>query len=251
MASIISIPITPGKLNPPGLPRRLYATLILVRDMCDRRTQLAKIKIDPTKAPLPLLAAYPVAILGALTDGHADFTTVAWIGVACSNPPHISTALQHHRHSLKGIRQSMTFSVNIPSANLVKETDYCGLVTGARADKVADCRFRVFYGQLDSAPFIHECPINHACQVVQIINLGSHELIIGKVIESHISEEYVTDGRADATKIKPFLFAGQAYFGLGESLGRAFSVGKEINPAQSMDTLKELEEMRKRREKGE
>jgi flavin reductase (DIM6/NTAB) family NADH-FMN oxidoreductase RutF len=210
---------------------------------------LAKIKIDPVKNPLPILSAYPVAMIGALTDGHPDFTTVAWIGVACSMPPHISTALQHHRHSLKGIRQSMTFSVNIPSASQVKETDYCGLVSGARADKVKDCHFAVFYGQTAGAPFIQECPINHACQVVQILNLGSHELIVGRIVETHVSEECLTEGRADPAKIKPFLFAGMNYQGLGETLGKAFSVGKEINPAESLDTLKELEEMRKWREK--
>jgi flavin reductase (DIM6/NTAB) family NADH-FMN oxidoreductase RutF len=210
---------------------------------------MAKIQIDSTQGPLPILAAYPVAIIGAQTDGKADFATVAWIGVACSNPPHISTALQHHRHSLKGIRQNMTFSVNLPSVGLVKETDYCGLVSGSKADKVKDCHFQVFYGRLASAPFIQECPINHACEVVEILNLGSHELIVGKIVESHISEECLTDGRPDVKKLKPFMFAGMAYVGLGESHGRAFNVGKEINPVENMDTLKELEEMRKRNEK--
>jgi flavin reductase (DIM6/NTAB) family NADH-FMN oxidoreductase RutF len=209
---------------------------------------MAKIMIDSSKGPLPLLAAYPVALIGALTDGKPDFATVAWIGVACSNPPHISTALQHHRYSLKGLRQNMAFSVNLPSASLVKETDYCGLASGAKADKVKDCHFEVFYGKLPGAPFIRECPINHACEVVEILNLGSHELIVGRIVESYISEEYLTEGRPDTKKIKPFMFAGMGYVGLGESLGKAFSVGKEINPAGSMDTLKELEEMRKRNE---
>jgi flavin reductase (DIM6/NTAB) family NADH-FMN oxidoreductase RutF len=207
---------------------------------------MAKIKIDSTKGPPPLLAAYPVAIIGAQTDGKPDFATVAWIGVACSTPPHISTALQHHRYSLKGIKQNMTFSVNLPGAGLVKETDYCGLVSGARADKVKDCRFKVFYGKSPTTPFIEECAINHACEVVQILNLGSHELIVGRVIESHVSEEYLTDGRADPAKIKPFVFAGMGYLGLGEYLGKAFAAGKEINPSQSLDTLKELEEMRRK-----
>ncbi len=35
------------------------------------------------------------------------------------------------------IREKNIFSVNIPSVGLVKETDYCGLASGARADKVA------------------------------------------------------------------------------------------------------------------
>jgi flavin reductase (DIM6/NTAB) family NADH-FMN oxidoreductase RutF len=206
---------------------------------------MPKIIIESGKGPLPILTACPTILVGALTDGQPDFSAVAWTGVACSNPPHVSIALQHQRYSLKGIRQNMVFSVNIPSEDLLKETDYCGLVTGARVNKVKDCHFNVFYGKLENAPFIEQCPVNHACEVVQILNLGSHELIIGKIVETHISEDCLTSGRPDATKIKPVIFAGMSYFALGKLLGQSFSVGKDIKPGETMDTLEELKKQRK------
>ena len=55
----------------------------------------------------------------------------------------ISVAIRHSRHTLKGIEQNRAFSVNLPSAAQVKETDYCGTVSGAKADKAGDCRFQV------------------------------------------------------------------------------------------------------------
>jgi flavin reductase (DIM6/NTAB) family NADH-FMN oxidoreductase RutF len=206
---------------------------------------MAKVIMEAGKGPLPILSATPTVIVGALTDGRPDFATVAWTGVACSNPPHISIALQHHRYSLKGIRQNMVFSVNIPSEDLVKETDYCGLVTGAKADKARDCHFKVFSGKLEKAPFIEQCPVNHACEVVQILNLGSHELIIGKIVETFISEDCLTAGRPDSTKIKPVLFAGMQYVTTGKTLGPAFGVGKEINPGATWDTLVEFKKTAK------
>ena len=124
---------------------------------------MAKVKLERGTGPAPILAAYPVVMVGSTIGGKPDFATVAWTGVAASNPPTISIALQHHRYSLKGIRQNMTFSVNIPSVDVVKETDYCGLVSGARVDKAARCNFTVFYGEIDSAPLIQERPVNHAC----------------------------------------------------------------------------------------
>jgi len=189
---------------------------------------MAKIILEYGKGPQPILTACPTVIVGALTDGQPDFATVAWTGVACSNPPHVSIALQHHRYSLKGIRQNMVFSVNIPSSEQVKETDYCGLVSGAKADKVKDCHFKVFFVKSEKAPFIEQCPLNHACEVVQILNLGSHELIIGKIVETFISEECVTAGRPDPGKIRPVLYAGMGYYTMGNPLGQAFSIGKEI-----------------------
>ncbi len=210
---------------------------------------MAKIKLEQKAGPMPILGFYPTIIIGANVDGKPDFTTVAWTGVAASVPPSITIALQHQRHSLKGVRQNMTFSVNIPSASQVRETDYCGLASGARIDKAADCRFTVFYGKLKNAPFIEQCPINHACEVVQILNLGSHELIVGRIVESHVSEECLVDGRPDPAKVKPFLFAGFGYYTIGEYIGDAFRCGIDINSKAKLDTLDELKRMSEEREK--
>jgi flavin reductase (DIM6/NTAB) family NADH-FMN oxidoreductase RutF len=204
-----------------------------------------KVLLESKPGPSPILGGYPVIMIGTIVNDQPDFTTVAWTGVAASVPPTITIALQHHRHSLKGVRQNMNFSVNIPSANLVNETDYCGIVSGATADKVKDCHYTVFYGKLEKAPFIRECPVNHACEVVQILNLGSHELIVGRIVETYVSENALTDGRPDPNKVKPFFFAGPGYFTLGERVGDAFRSGKVVNPEAKMETLKELENLRK------
>jgi flavin reductase (DIM6/NTAB) family NADH-FMN oxidoreductase RutF len=210
---------------------------------------MGKIKLESKGGPLPILGAYPTILIGVDVDDKPDFTTVAWTGVAASVPPSITIALQHQRHSLKGVRQHMAFSVNIPSSDQVKETDFCGLASGARVDKAGECGFKVFYGKLKSVPFIEQCPINHACEIVQILNLGSHELIVGKIVESHVSEDCLVNGRPDPLKVRPILFAGFGYFAMGEHLGKAFHCGKEINPKAKLDTLDELKKLGKAHEK--
>jgi flavin reductase (DIM6/NTAB) family NADH-FMN oxidoreductase RutF len=204
---------------------------------------MTKRKLESKAGPLPILGCYPTILIGVNVDGKPDFTTVAWTGVAASVPPSITIALQHHRHSLKGVRQHMCFSVNIPSAGLVKQTDYCGLASGASVDKAADCGFSVFHGKLLNAPMIEQCPINHACEVVQILNLGSHELIVGKIVETHASEECLVDGRPDPAKVDPILFAGIGYVRIGEYLGDAFRCGIEINSKAKLDTLEEIKRL--------
>ena len=176
----------------------------------------------------PMLWPHPTVLVGSHVDGKPDFAAVAWTGVAASNPPAISIALQHQRYSLKGIYQNNTFSINIPSRELVKETDYCGLVSGADADKVKDCNFRVFYGSLKTAPLIEQCPINLELEVVHIINMVSHALVVGKVVETHVSEDCLTDDHPDMDKVKPFIFGPGKYFTVGEEFADAFSIGKEI-----------------------
>jgi len=178
--------------------------------------------------PQPMLWPHPTTLVGANVDGKPDFAAAAWAGVAAGNPPSITVGLQPHRYSLKGIFQNRTFSVNIPSRDLVKETDYCGLVSGATTDKVKDCKFKVFYGNLSTAPLIEQCPINLECEVSHLLNLGSHILVVGKVVETYFSEDCLTDGKPDINKVRPFIFAPPKYYAIGEPFADAFKIGKQI-----------------------
>ncbi len=184
-----------------------------------------------TFGPQPWILPHPTVLVGANVDGKPDFTAVGWAGVAAHNPPSVTIGLQPHRYSLKGIYQNRTFSVNIPSCDLVKETDYCGLVSGANTDKAKDCKFKVFYGNLNTAPLIEQCPINLECEVLHILDLGSHHLVIGKVVETYVTEDCLTDGQPDIDKVKPFAnkpFKPAKYYTIGEAFADVFKIGWEI-----------------------
>ncbi|MGD1118956.1 MAG: flavin reductase family protein [Dehalococcoidales bacterium] len=182
--------------------------------------------------PQPMIWPHPTVLVGANVDGKPDFAAVAWTGVAAGNQTSasITIGLQPHRYSLKGIYQNRTFSVNVPSTDLVKETDYCGLVSGKDTDKVKDCKFQIFYGDVKTAPMIEQCPINLECEVFQILNLGSHHLVVGKVVATYISEDCMTGDRPDIAKVKPFAFGPGKYHVIGEAFADAFKIGWEINP---------------------
>ena len=186
--------------------------------------------------PQTLIYPMPTFLVGANVDDKPNFMAVAWSGIANGAPPMVAVAIRPRRYTHRGIRQNWTFSVNIPSVDLVKETDYCGIVSGAEVDKVAACNFTVFYGKLGNAPLIEQCPINLECRVVQILELGSHSLIVGQVEETHISEDCLTDSQPDVTKVKPFIFTtmpAQNYQAFGEVIAKAFSIGREVQAKES------------------
>lgn len=181
--------------------------------------------------PQTLLYPMPAMLIGANVDGKPNFMAVAWGGIACGEPPMLSVAIRHQRYTLKGIRQNMTFSVNIPSVDQAKEVDYCGIVSGSKASKAETCRFKVCYKKLGSAPLIEQCPVNLECMVVHMLDLGSHSLVIGRIEETHVSEDCLTDGKPDVNKIRPLTFVtspAARYQALGELIAKAFSIGKEL-----------------------
>ncbi len=184
-----------------------------------------------TMGPQTLMYPMPATLVGANVNNKPNFMTVAWCGIVNSEPPMISVAIRHNRYTLKGIRDKLIFSVNIPSRDLVKETDYCGIASGSKANKVEVCQFKVFYGKLNDAPLIEQCPINLECKVVHILDLGSHSLIVGRIEETYISENCLTDGKPDVNKIEPFVYTrtpSQQYQAFGEVIAKAHSIGAEL-----------------------
>ncbi len=189
---------------------------------------MEKVQLGPQTLTYPM----PTLLIGANVDGKPNFMTLAWGGIANSVPPMISVALRHERHTLKGVRQNMTFSVNIPSVDLVKEADYCGFTPGEKVDKAKVCGFRVSYGKLGNAPLIEQCPVNLECKVIHMLDLGSHTLIVGKIEETHVSQDCLTDGMPDVNKIRPLIYAKSVkssdYYAFGEHIGKALSIGKAL-----------------------
>ena len=194
---------------------------------------MSKVKMGPSTFVCP----QPVFLVGANVDGKPNFMTVSWGGIACERPPMISVAIRHNRYTYKGIRQTSYFSVNIPSEDMVIETDYCGIVSGAKANKVEVCRFKVFYGKLKNAPMIEQCPVNLECKLVHTLDLGSHALLIGKIEETHLTESCLTNSKPDIAKIKPFIYSEGStdqYQAFGDFIASAFRAGRALKDSEKL-----------------
>jgi flavin reductase (DIM6/NTAB) family NADH-FMN oxidoreductase RutF len=169
----------------------------------------------------------PAVLVGAKVDGRPNYMTAAWCSIACLTPPMIVVALNHTRHTLRGIKQNDAFSINVPSAGQVIETDYCGNVSGAKVDKSKV--FESFYGKLKSVPMIKNCPINLECRLFKTLDCGSHELCVGEIIETYVAKGAIQDSSPDVAKVDPMVYSNGKYYKIGEYLADAFAIGKAYN----------------------
>ncbi len=166
----------------------------------------------------------PTMLVGATVDGNPNFITIAHVGIMDLEDISLGMAKAHYTN--RGIKDNKTFSVNIPSVAQVTETDYCGLVSGKRANKAG--LFDVFYGTLKTAPMSAECPVNMECKLVQTVDFPKHEVFIGEIVATYADDSVLTDGTVDFAKVRPILFTmpDQGYWKLGERFATAWSVGK-------------------------
>ncbi len=184
-------------------------------------------KIDKIKTgwKYPILPL-PICLIGAIVNGKPNFNTIAWFNMLDSKPPMIGVIMSKKHYTNSGIKENKTFSVNIPSADMVVVTDYCGLHSGSEVDK--STVFEVFYGEPKTAPMIKECVSNIECKLIKIIDFEQTELFIGEIIEIYSDEKYFTDKTPDFKKMDLFIFLmpDGPYLRVGEYLAKAYDVGK-------------------------
>jgi len=158
-------------------------------------------KIELTKN---LLSPLPVVIVGALVEKRPNFLVIGYIS-PFDFGKYIFFSLYKKRYTRIGIHENQTFSVNIPSVDLLEEVNICGSKSGRDFDKSK--LFEVFYGELETAPLISQCPISIECRVKEILDYDPNEGIIGKVVKSHIDEDCLVNNKLDMRKVKPIIWA--------------------------------------------
>ena len=188
---------------------------------------MEKINIDTNAFVYPM----PMVIVGSVVDGRVNFMAVGWVTRVNFKPPMIGIALGPH-FTNRGIEERREFSVNIPGIPLLEKTDYCGLVSGGKTDKSG--LFDVHYGILQAAPLIRECPLSMACRLHETVKLPFNTFYIGEIVEAFSEERYLTDGKPDIGKIRPFTLTmpDNGYWGVGEQVGRAWSAGKKLKQTE-------------------
>lgn len=134
-----------------------------------------------------------VLITSRNSEGKENVFTVAWTGTICTKPPMLSISIRPERLSYEYIKETMEFTVNLPTRKLTRETDYCGVRSGRTNNKIEEMKFTMMEGKEVKSPYIDECPVNIECRVKNIIPLGTHDLFLAEVLCSHIDSKLLDE----------------------------------------------------------
>ena len=177
------------------------------------------------KLPNVPVGPFPAMIVGATINGKPTYTTVGAGGCACLDPV-LCVSLKNTHYITQGIIETGFFSVNIPSSALVKEMDYCGIVSGKDTDK--STLFSNFYDEAGNAPMIEECPLTFLCRVCDSKEIHGFAMFFGDIVAAYAHENCLTKGKPDPLKIDPIIMMGYSYCNLKDIIGHPFSEGKNL-----------------------
>ena len=174
----------------------------------------------------------PLWVVGTYDgEGKPNVMTIAWGGICCSKPQSVNISLRKATYSYSNVIDRKAFTINIPSEKYAKEADYFGIATGSKTNKFADTGLTPVKSDLVDAPYISEFPLILECKMTHNTEIGTHTLFVGEIIDVKADESALgEEGLPDINKVLPVLFAPEVrtYHGIGKTLGKAFSMGKEI-----------------------
>ncbi len=102
------------------------------------------------------------------------------------------------RLTLGLIKKFRDFSMNIPyiDSDLLQSIRVVGSYSGTEINKFdhKDVKLTRLDSEMISSPILKECPLNLECKLYQTLPLGTHDWVIGEVVNVHLDKEFMKNG---------------------------------------------------------
>lgn len=168
----------------------------------------------------------PVLMIGTYDENQVpNIMNAAWGCVFDYNV--ITISLAEHK-TTRNIEINKAFTVSFATLDTVKESDYFGIESGAKVNKVEKAGFHAFKSSHVNAPLFEEYPLTLECKLISF----NHETgqLLGEVVNVSADESILTYGDIDITKLNAIVFDpfSNSYVVANEKVAKAFKIGLEL-----------------------
>lgn len=107
-------------------------------------------------------------------------------------------------------------------------SDYFGVETGNKVNKIEKAGVHVHKSAHVNAPIIEEYPLTLECELKSWDDETG--ILVGTIVASQVDESIITDGKVDLDKMQPIMFDASisTYRVIGPVVGQAFKDGLKL-----------------------
>ena len=167
-----------------------------------------------------------VFIIGTYDEnGVPNAMNAAW-GIQ-SDFDEITLFLAEHK-TTANVEKTGAFTVTFGTKDTLLISDYFGVETGNRVNKIEKAGCHVHPSGHVNAPIIEEYPLTLECECKSWDPESG--ALVGKIVAQQADESILTEGKVDLGKLQPIIYdaAAQAYRVIGEIVGKAFHDGMAL-----------------------
>ncbi|MEM3642219.1 MAG: flavin reductase family protein [Candidatus Bathyarchaeia archaeon] len=168
-----------------------------------------KINVSLSSAYRLLHPMHTVLVSCVGTIEKPNIITLAWAMPTSINPPLVAVSIAPKRYSHTLIEKTMEFVINIPTMNILKETLFCGIVSGRNHDKFAEAKLTPLPARKVKPPIIKECVAHLECKLHSKLITGDHTIFVGEIVEAYTDKDALTEkGEYDLEKTRMIFHLG-------------------------------------------
>ena len=135
---------------------------------------------------------------------YSFFNAVAYV------PPQVMFASTGRKDSVRAIRETGVFAVNLVSEGLLHQMNASSAPLARGIDEFAVAGVTKAECETISCPRVIESPATLECRMTQVLRLAGKDnfVILGEVTGVHLQDEFLRDGRYDLRLVRPLARCG-------------------------------------------
>ncbi|WP_379130253.1 flavin reductase family protein [Paenibacillus sp. sgz500958] len=164
----------------------------------------------------------PIAFVTSLNEERVvNAAPFSFFNIVNNDPPMIMISCGklpngEMKDTSRNIVRGKEFVVHIVGEDNVAKVNHTSINAPSGVSEIELAGLTTVPGQAVQVPRVKECQIAMECRLVQHLDLGNFDMLIGEIVSFYVEDELYENGRINVSKLKPVSrLAGASYGTIG------------------------------------
>lgn len=172
--------------------------------------------LNPTQFYKAMAPRLTVLVTTVDREGNINAAPFSFASPISFDPPLVMVSCGHGKDTLKNVRDTREFVLNIPTEEILNEIYKCGGKFPPEVNELEEAGLTAENSSIVKPPRVSECIAWFECSREAEHEAGDHVLLIGRVLKADVRDGLLKDGNLDVEKAKVLQHIGGTEFAVPE-----------------------------------
>ena len=177
--------------------------------------------LNPTQFYKAMAPRLTVLVTTVDREGNINAAPFSFVSPVSMDPPLVMVSSGHGKDTLKNVRDTREFVLNIPNEDILNEICKCGGKFPHGINELDEAGLTAEDSATVKPPRVSECIAWFECSLEAEHEAGDHIMLIGRVLKAEVKDGLVKDGNLDVGKAKAIQHIGGTEFAVPERVVNA------------------------------
>jgi flavin reductase (DIM6/NTAB) family NADH-FMN oxidoreductase RutF len=151
-----------------------------------------------------LVVPRPIAWISTISEaGVCNLAPYSHFNNCSSNPPIVLFSSNGEKDTLRNIRETGEFVVNVVSHDLRSQMRITSAQWDSHVDEIEKAGLEALDSLYVRPPRVRQAKASMECKLREVIEMGSGRVVFGDVLCFHVAEEIWVNGRVSTERLQP------------------------------------------------